>query len=60
MISTEDQVYIQKVLQGDTNSFTVLVDKYKDLVFTIAIRMLKNRDEAEEATQDIFIKVYKL
>ncbi|MBF03100.1 MAG: RNA polymerase [Flavobacterium sp.] len=59
MISTEDQVYIQKVLQGDTNSFTVLVDKYKDLVFTIAIRMLKNRDEAEEATQDIFIKVYK-
>jgi len=59
MISTEDQIYIQKVLQGDTQSFTVLVDKYKDLVFTIAIRMLKNRDEAEEAAQDIFIKVYK-
>ncbi|WP_130735311.1 RNA polymerase sigma factor [Flavobacterium sp. J27] len=59
MSSTEDQIYIQKVLQGDTQSFAVLVNKYKDLVFTIAVRMLKNREEAEEASQDIFVKVFK-
>ncbi|VXB12667.1 RNA polymerase [Flavobacterium sp. 9AF] len=59
MSNTEDQNYIQKVVQGDTNSFAFLVNKYKDLVFTIAFRMLKNREEAEEVAQDIFVKVFK-
>ncbi len=57
-MTTNDQVYINKVLDGDTNAFTVLVDRYKDLVFTLALRMVKNREEAEEVSQDTFIKVY--
>jgi len=36
-----------------------LVDRYKDLVFTLALRMVKNKEEAEEVSQDTFIKVYK-
>ena len=47
------------MIAGDTNAFAVLVDRYKDLVFTLALRMLKNREEAEEVSQDTFIKVYK-
>ena len=58
-MTTNDQVYINKILNGDTNAFTVLVDGYKDLVFTLALRMVKNREEAEEVSQDTFIKVYK-
>lgn len=58
-MTTNDQVYINKILNGDTNAFTVLVDRYKDLVFTLALRMVKNREEAEEVSQDTFIKVYK-
>lgn len=58
-MTTNDQVYINKILNGDTNAFAVLVDRYKDLVFTLAIRMIKNREEAEEVSQDTFIKVYK-
>jgi len=58
-MTTNDQVYINKVLDGDTNAFTVLVDRYKNLVFTLALRMVKNREEAEEVSQDTFIKVYK-
>jgi len=57
-MTTNDQVYINKILDGDTNAFTVLVDRYKDLVFTLALRMVKNREEAEEVSQDTFIKVY--
>jgi len=59
MSKIEDQVYINKVLNGDSNSFSIIVDRYKDLIFTMAIRMLKNRDEAEEVTQDIFVKIFK-
>ncbi|PRZ28121.1 RNA polymerase sigma factor [Flavobacterium granuli] len=59
MTKTDDQYYISKVVAGDTKAFAVLVDRYKDLVFTLALRMLKNREEAEEVAQDTFIKVFK-
>jgi len=58
-MTTNDQVYINKILNGDTNAFTVLVNRYKDLVYTLSFRMMKNREEAEEVAQDTFIKVYK-
>ena len=48
MSTLSDQHYIDKILQGETNVFAVLVDRYKD----------KNREEAEEVSQDTFIKIY--
>jgi len=59
MTIEKDQYQINQVLEGNTNAFSVLVDQYKDLVFTLALRMLKNREEAEEVSQDTFIKVFK-
>ncbi|MFI1745752.1 RNA polymerase sigma factor [Thalassobellus sediminis] len=58
-MTTNDQHYINLIINGDTNAFNVLVERYKDLVFTLTLRMLKNREEAEEVSQDTFIKVYK-
>ena len=58
-MTTNDQVYINKILDGDANAFAVLVDRYKDLVYTLAMRMVKNKEEAEEVSQDTFIKAYK-
>ena len=59
MTTDQETQIIHKIIKGDTQAFAVLVDRYKDLVFTLAIRMLKNREEAEEVSQDTFIKVYK-
>ncbi len=58
-MTTNDQTLINQIVEGDTNAFAVLVDRHKDLVFTLALRMLKNREEAEEVAQDTFIKTYK-
>ncbi|UUF15692.1 MULTISPECIES: RNA polymerase sigma factor [Flavobacterium] len=58
MSTISDQHYIDKVLQGETNAFAVLVDRYKDMIFTLALKMVKNREEAEEVSQDTFIKIY--
>ena len=58
MSAISDQHYIDKILQGETNTFAVLVDRYKDMIFTLAIKMVKNREEAEEVAQDTFIKIY--
>ncbi len=57
-MTTNDQILINQILEGDAKAFTELVNRYKDLVFTLALRMLKNREEAEEVSQDTFIKTY--
>jgi len=58
MSTIPDQHYIDRILHGETNLFAVLVDRYKDMIFTLSLKMIKNREEAEEAAQDTFIKVY--
>lgn len=52
--------YINITLGGDTNAFSNLIIKYQDFVFTLVFRMLKNKEDAEEVTQDVFIKAYKV
>ena len=59
MDQKDDRYYISRVLEGDVQSFSHLVDKYKDMVFTLAFRILKNRENAEEVAQDSFVKVYQ-
>lgn len=59
MSTDNDQFYITKILDGDTTAFAVLVNRYKNMVFTLTLRMLKNKEEAEEVSQDTFVKIYK-
>jgi len=59
MSSTKDQIYIDKVLQGNTSSYNYLVNNYKDMVYTIAIKIVRNREDAEEVAQDCFIKAFQ-
>ncbi|CAL2065151.1 RNA polymerase sigma factor [Tenacibaculum sp. 190524A05c] len=59
MAIINDQTYIEKTLKGDTNAFAFLVNNYKVMVFSLAMKMLKSREEAEEISQDTFIKAYK-
>lgn len=58
MTTNDDQIIINRILEGDTQAFAVLVDRYKGLVFTVTMRMLKHKEEAEEVAQDTFIKVF--
>ena len=59
MTITNDQLYIDKVIKGDVNAFAHLADAYKNMVFSLAFKMTKNREEAEEVSQDTFIKAFK-
>ncbi|MEO9511191.1 MAG: RNA polymerase sigma factor [Flavobacteriaceae bacterium] len=56
----QDEHYINEVIQGNTKSFVILIDRYKHMVFTLAMKMLDNREEAEEVAQDVFVKVYQV
>jgi len=53
-----DQYYIHKVLKGEVQAFSELVKRYQSMVYTIAYRMIRNKEEAEEVAQDTFVKAY--
>lgn len=55
----QDKYYIERILKGDINAFSYLVDNHKGMIYTIALRMLKNAEDAEELAQDTFIKAFK-
>lgn len=59
MQQKSNQPNIEAILNGDSQAFSKLVDDYKNLVYTVALRMLKNTEEAEEVAQDTFVKVFK-
>jgi RNA polymerase sigma factor (sigma-70 family) len=59
MMQMEELQIIERVQQGDTNAFSCLVTKYQDVVFSIALKVLKNRNEAEEMAQETFIKAFR-
>jgi RNA polymerase sigma factor (sigma-70 family) len=54
-----DNEIISKVLNGDYQAYAGLVSRYQNYVFTLVLRMIKNREDAEEVAQDVFIKAYK-
>jgi RNA polymerase sigma factor (sigma-70 family) len=59
MTEAADIELIRQVLGGDQNAYAHLVDRYKNFVFTIVLRYVKNREDAEEVAQDVFVKAYK-
>ncbi len=54
-----DSEIIGKVLGGDSQAYAGLISRYQGYVFTLTLRMVKNREDAEELAQDVFIKAYK-
>src|SRR5688572_399196 len=54
-----DNELISRVLKGDQQAYAGLVSRYQNYVFTLALRFTKNREDAEEVSQDIFVKAYR-
>ncbi len=59
MNNQDDNLLIRKILDGNTAVYTVIVDRYKDLVYSVVLKILKNQEEAEETAQDTFLKAYQ-
>jgi RNA polymerase sigma-70 factor (ECF subfamily) len=59
MKNDSDLFYIQKVKTGDIRSFSAIVSKYQNMVFTIVLKIVESKEDAEDIMQEIFIKVFK-
>ncbi|HNW76740.1 MAG TPA: sigma-70 family RNA polymerase sigma factor [Bacteroidales bacterium] len=55
----DDNSYIDRILNGEVAAYASLVEKHKEMVFSIALKILKNREDAEEVAQDTFVKAYQ-
>ncbi len=49
---------LQQIRSGKKHLYAQLVERYKDQAMTLAVRVLKNRDDAEEAAQDAFVRAF--
>lgn len=56
--SLSDTALVELVLSGDSDAFATLVERYKDAVQNLAYRMLGNVTEAEDVTQEVFVRAY--
>jgi len=56
---TEDGHIIYKCLNGDRVAYGLLVDKYKESIYALAYSKLGNFHDAEDVTQEVFIKAYQ-
>jgi RNA polymerase sigma-70 factor (ECF subfamily) len=59
MVKADIQYYIERVKAGDFRAFSHIVSEYQKMIFTIVFKIIDNREDAEDITQEIFIKVFK-
>ena len=56
----QEKVWIEKSKKGDLNAYGMLVRQYQDMVFNLCLRLLNNRHDAEDLSQEILIKLFKV
>ena len=59
MNRTDDRQLIRRLQDGDEEAVRELADRYSHRIFQMALRHMKNREDAEEVTQDVLMKVYR-
>lgn len=59
MKTLEDYALVIKAEKGDDSAFEELVIRYKNLVYSIILRMINDSEQANDLAQEVFIKVYK-
>lgn len=55
----DERRLIESIIAGDLQLFSCLISKYEKMAYTLALRIMGNREDAEEVTQDSFLKMYR-
>ncbi|MDR0792786.1 MAG: RNA polymerase sigma factor [Chitinophagaceae bacterium] len=59
MTAISDIEIVQQTLSGNVQAYSALVNRYQDYAFTLALRIVGSREDAEEVAQDCFVKAYR-
>ncbi|MCE5323479.1 sigma-70 family RNA polymerase sigma factor [bacterium] len=58
MSGLTDQAVVERVLGGEMDAFSILVDRYQDRIYSAVLNYVANREDAVDITQDTFVKAY--
>lgn len=59
MEQKDEKYYISRILDGDTEYFTVLLDRYSRPLYSLIVQIVGCPEDAEEILQDVFLKVFR-
>lgn len=59
MSDTDDRALVERCLDGDTEAFGRLVDRYQGVVYNVALRMLGSPEDAWDVAQTTFVKAFE-
>src|SRR5499427_5130599 len=54
-----ERALVERCRAGDEGAFQELIDRYKDLVFALVARTVQDRSQAEDLSQDVFLRVHR-
>jgi RNA polymerase sigma factor (sigma-70 family) len=54
-----EEEYIREVINGNPGRFSYFISEYKDMAYSIAFRIVNNKEDAEEIVQDSFVRAFK-
>lgn len=55
----EDLDWVEATLRGDSGAFARIYEKYRERVFRVLFGVVRNREDALEATQEVFVKIHR-
>lgn len=59
MRSENENILLQRILGGETDLFSHFVERYSNLIFSLIVRVVISKEDAEEITQDVFLKSFQ-
>ena len=54
-----ENIYLRRILEGETHLFSFVVERYSRPVFALIVRIAPSKEDAEELTQDVLLKVFR-
>lgn len=58
-VSAEDALLVRRCLRGDAQAVQTLVERFQPEVFGLSVRLLHQRQDAEDVTQEVFLRVFR-
>ena len=58
-VSAEDAILVRRCLKGDESAIQALVERYQSDVFGLCVRLLHHRHDAEDVTQEVFLRIFR-
>jgi RNA polymerase sigma factor (sigma-70 family) len=58
-VATEEAALVRRCLRGEPEAIRSLVDRFQTEVFSLCVRLLSHRQDAEDVTQEVFLRIFR-